>query len=372
MKHDGAGGAYDGRFAADDARFARDEVPLRGAEFIGTEGAVIGAKGAVIAAAPGRSCPPHYGYSPRVFARAAEIETDALYVIGGLYGNPLALDAIEAMAAAEPIAPRLVFNGDFHWFDASETDFAAIQRRVLAHTALRGNVETEIASDDAAAGCGCAYPESVPDDDVERSNSILSRLREVATRVPMARERLGVLPMHAVAQVGALRVGLVHGDAWSLAGWRFAHDSLHGAAQDDALRLKLGAAFALGAVDGYACSHTCAPALALFGESGADRFIINNGAAGMANFAGATFGVITRIGCRALPQALQAQRLYGMHERGVWIDAIKVEFDADAWLAHFDALWPAGSAAALSYRQRIAQGPAFSIDNALGRAAARC
>lgn len=321
---------------------------------------------------PGRSCPPHYGYSPRVFARAAEIETDALYVIGGLYGNPLALDAIEAMAAAEPIAPRLVFNGDFHWFDASETDFAAIQRRVLAHTALRGNVETEIASDDAAAGCGCAYPESVPDDDVERSNAILGRLRDVATRVPMAREQLGALPMHAVAQVGALRVGLVHGDAWSLAGWRFAHDSLHGAAQDDALRLKLGAAFALGAVDGYACSHTCAPALALFGESGADRFIINNGAAGMANFAGATFGVITRIGCRALPQALQAQRLYGMHERGVWIDAIKVEFDADTWLARFDALWTAGSAAALSYRQRIAQGPAFSIDNALGRAAARC
>jgi hypothetical protein len=56
----------------------------------------------------------------------------------------------------------------------------------------------------------------------------------------------------------------------------------------------------------------------------------------------------------------------------VWVDALAVPFDAAAWLVHFDAIWPAGSAAALSYRLRLAQGPAFTIDAALGRAAAHC
>ncbi|NWG73175.1 MAG: hypothetical protein HXY24_00955, partial [Rubrivivax sp.] len=129
---------------------------------------------------PGRTCPPSYGYSPRVFARPAEITADVLYVVGGLYGNAFALAAIEHLAAQEAVMPSLVFNGDFHWFDADAQHFGEIQRRVLAHIALRGNVETEIASDDDAAGCGCAYPESVPDDDVARSNAILTRLRGVA------------------------------------------------------------------------------------------------------------------------------------------------------------------------------------------------
>jgi hypothetical protein len=322
---------------------------------------------------PGRTCPPHYGYSPRVFARAADLEADTLYVIGGLYGNVLALDVIEGMAAQERGVAHLVFNGDFHWFDAEPRLFAEVQRRVLARTALRGNVETELAGDDDAAGCGCAYPESVPDDDVARSNAILARLRAVAAAAGAeTRDALAALPMHAVAAVGGLRVGIVHGDAWSLAGWRFAHDALHAAQADETQRLRLTHAFELGAVDGFACSHTCAPALACLANASGDRFVINNGAAGMANFQDSTFGVITRIGTRAVPAALEAQRLYGLHERGVWIDALAVRFDAPAWLERFDAVWPAGSDAAASYRARLAHGPAFSRDAALGRVAAHC
>ena len=183
--------------------------------------------------APGRSCPPSYAYSPRIFARPADVTADVLYVIGGLYGNAFALDAIERLAAHESIAPSLVFNGDFHWFDADPGHFDEIQRRVLACTALRGNVETEVASDDDAAGCGCAYPESVPDDDVARSNAILARLRDVAAQVAGSQAALKDLAMHAVAQVGGARIAIVHGDAWSLAGWRFAHDRLHGSASAD-------------------------------------------------------------------------------------------------------------------------------------------
>jgi hypothetical protein len=332
-----------------------------------------GGAAALARTAPGRSCPPHYGYSPRVFARAADLDADTLYVIGGLYGNVVALDAIEQMATYERGSAQLVFNGDFHWFDAEPRLFAEVQRRVLAHTALRGNVETEIAADDGAAGCGCAYPESVPDEDVVRSNAILAQLRAVAAGLAAdPRPALAALPMHAVAQVGALRIGLVHGDAWSLAGWRFAHDALHAAPLDAAQQLRLAHAFELGAVDGFACSHTCAPALACVGTPRGDRFVINNGAAGMANFAGSTSGVITRIATRALPASLQPQRLYGLHERGVWIDAVAVPFDAAAWLACFDAIWPTGTAAALSYRARLARGPAFTVDAALGRVAAHC
>lgn len=308
---------------------------------------------------PGRACPPHYGYSPRVFARAPEIVADTLYAIGGLYGNPYALDAIDAMAAAEPVPPTRVFNGDFHWFDAEPALFGSIQRRVLGHVALRGNVETEIASDDNSAGCGCAYPESVPDDDVARSNAILARLRDVARALPAARAALGELPMHAVARVGDARIGIVHGDAWALAGWRFSHDSLH----DEAREAQLAGALALGAVDGFACSHTCLPALKAF-ERG---FVINNGAAGMANFAGTTFGVLTRISTRAAPRALERLRLYGLADECCFVDALKVEFDLPEWLARFDAIWPAGSPAAASYRRRIVEGPAFTIDQALGR-----
>lgn len=323
------------------------------------------------ACAPGRICPPSYGYSPRDLARPAQFTTDVLYVIGGLYGNALALDTIDAMAAEETVVPLRVFNGDFHWFDAEAAEFAAIQRRVLQHVALRGNVETELAGNDDAAGCGCAYPESVPDDDVARSNAILQRLRGVAqaaeATLPRARTALAELPMHAVAQVGGTRIGIVHGDAWSLAGWRFAHDRLHADDTED-----VDAALSLAALDGFACTHTCAPAL----KATARGFVVNNGSAGMANFEGTTCGVITRIATRALPPALEPLRLYGLNdwigERPCVVDALKVEFDMAAWLQRFDAMWPAGSAAAVSYRHRIVAGPAFAVTHALGRAEAAC
>jgi hypothetical protein len=307
--------------------------------------------------APGRTCPPHYGYSPRVFARAADFAEDTIYVAGGLYGNAFALDAIERLAAQEPVAPRLVYNGDYHWFDADPALFAEIERRVHAqrNVALRGNVETELASRDPAAGCGCAYPESVPDDDVARSNAILERLRSVASAYGATRAEL---PMHAVVAVGGARIAIVHGDAWSLAGWRFAHDALH----DPAHEPQLNTAFERAAVDGFASSHTCAPALKVLGG----RCVINNGAAGMANFEGATHGVITRVSILAPPGEIARSRLYGIRLADVFFDALRIDFDFAAWLARFDALWDAASPAAVSYRRRIVEGPRFTFAQALG------
>ena len=98
-----------------------------------------------VATAAGRMCPADYRYAPAVFDRPHEFQAETLYVVGGLYGNLAALDAIEKLAAAERGAVEIVFNGDFHWFDADESWFSAVADRVAGHRAIRGNVETEIA-----------------------------------------------------------------------------------------------------------------------------------------------------------------------------------------------------------------------------------
>ena len=307
---------------------------------------------------PGRGCPLAYRYSPRVFDREPGIVAETLYVVGGLYGNVEALDAIQALAAREPGPVALVFNGDFHWFDVADADFARVDDAVLRHAALRGNVETEIAAEDSGAGCGCAYPADVGDAEVARSNQILARLRETARRAAPLRERLGALPMHCVARVGGARVGIVHGDAASLAGWGFAHDRL----DDPGHRRWIEAAFRDARVDAFASTHTCLPALRRF----AGGVVANNGAAGMPNFAGTRYGLLTRIGVRActLPE-----RLYGIEAGGAHVEALRIDYDAERWNARFLAAWPEGSAAHASYHRRLRHGTRFTLAQAAPRAA---
>lgn len=106
----------------------------------------------------GRSCPLAYQYQPEALAQPAQLEADTLYVVGGLYGNPAALQALLERANREPSSPpAIVFNGDFHWLDVDPDDFQAISETVLGHHAIKGNVEAELAAD-ADTGCGCAYP----------------------------------------------------------------------------------------------------------------------------------------------------------------------------------------------------------------------
>jgi hypothetical protein len=209
----------------------------------------------------------------------------------------------------------------------------------------------------------------VPDDDVGRSNEILARLRAVArdaeARNPRLRASLAALPMHLVAQVGGVRVGIVHGDAWALAGWRFAHDALH----DPVREQMLSAVFEQAAVDGFASTHTCLPALKVFDTRLGERFVANNGAAGMPNFADTPGGLLTRIATYPVPRRLEELRRYGAEVAGVFVDALAIPFDTTAWVAEFDRIWPARSAGQISYRRRIVDGPDFSIDDALGRAA---
>jgi hypothetical protein len=308
--------------------------------------------------AAGRVCPVDYTYSPCVFARAPDFSADVLYVVGGLYGNLAALSAIEHMAALERAPVTIVFNGDFHWFDAEPEWFTAIERGVRSHRTLRGNVETEIArAADIGAGCGCAYPENVSAQIVTRSNDILNQLRGATP--DSSRAVLRDLPMHLVAGVGSLRIGIVHGDAAALAGWRFAQDEL----DNPKRRLWLADVRRAAKVDVFASTHTCLAALRDFELPDGRLTIINNGAAGMPNFSGTNFGVITRIAISPSPHA----PLYGLLRDGAHIDALAVEYDRDAFLDRFLARWPKGSPAHASYYQRIVAGPDYSIAQATGR-----
>jgi len=307
-----------------------------------------------VRARPGRMCPMDYRYDPLALDRLPDIAADVLYVAGGLYGNAAALDAIERLREAEDGDVAVVFNGDFHWFDAEPAWFAEIDGRI--GMATRGNVETEIARlHDIGAGCGCAYPESVGDQVVARSNEILADLRAAALAVGTP-SRLAALPMHLMAAVGGARIAIVHGDATTLAGWRFAPDAL----DDPAHRPWLADIRARSRTDVFASTHTCLAALRAFDLPGGRLTVINNGAAGMANFCGTQFGVISRIATRPSPHP----PLYGMACDGVFIDALPVRFDMQAFLDRFLARWPAGSPAHAAYFRRIVEGPDHTIATA--------
>lgn len=302
--------------------------------------------------APGRVCPLRYRYGPEAIAQAPERFAEILYVIGGLYGNLPALDAIEAMARAEAGRVTLCFNGDFNWFNIDDAGFRAINERVLRHDAILGNVEAELGSDSDNAGCGCAYPDQVDQGIVERSNQIHAALKRTAARHSDLLERLEGLPMVARYRVGNARIGVVHGDAESLAGWRFDVSALDDSGQHD-WRVD---AFARAGVDVFASTHTCLPATRFF-EHGGRKVVANNGAAGMPNATGTNFGILTRIAATSSPHP----RLYGQDLQGTRVDAIAIKYDDAAWQECFLKNWPEGSPAWLSYYHRIANGPDYRI-----------
>lgn len=307
---------------------------------------------------PGRSCPVSYRHGARSLGGPAVLKVDTLWVAGGLYGNPEALGRLAELYDAEAGSKALVLNGDFHWFDVFPEEFARIERRASAFIATRGNVETELAAPAAGAGCGCAYPDWVDAATVGRSNRVIERLRATASGFPQALERLARLPMHLVAAVGGERVAVVHGDAESLAGWGFSQEALataHGRAA--ALR-----AFTEAKARVFASSHSCLPVMQQFAGG---EVIANNGAAGMPNFRGTSFGLATRISVRGSARALYASRAAQLY-----VEAVPLDYDAHAWRRRFLAQWPEGSAAFASYHERIRNGPGYRLEQALRREAA--
>ena len=328
----------------------------------------------------GRSCPLHYRYPPAVFAGPASLRAETLYVVGGVYGNCESLRRVFEMKREEERHTggrvELLFNGDFNWFDCDADAFVEINESVLEHVALRGNVEAELDGAGGDNGCGCNYPDSVDAAVVDRSNAIMRRLQAQAAAFPDIRARVAALPMFCSVEIGGQKIGIVHGDAESLAGWGFAYESMP--ALPDEHEAESGHRSSLDAITdifhkaqvaAFASTHTCLPFLQDFSIEGRRRLVINNGAAGLPNFKGSAFGLVTRISSR--PE-VPADSLYGTTQGTVRFDALPVRYDAVAWQKRFLANWPAGSPAHEGYFERIVQGPDFSIEQAirLARAAA--
>ncbi len=386
----------------------------------------------------GRTCPLHYRYQPEIFRSKATLHAETLYVIGGLYGNPDALETILNMKAEEERRGQtvtLLFNGDFNWFNRDAESFEQINRSVLQHFALQGNVEAELSqslekvspteinkteinktetnstetniietnstgpvpqssASNPDAGCGCNYPSYVSQGVVDRSNTIAQELEKQARAFPDIVEGLKALPRTMTVEIGTQRIGVLHGDPESMAGWKFSVEAMEPPDRD--LRTSLGWSkdeenttesqvwdyFQRANVTAFACTHTCLPFAQDFRPSvdfsqheSANqlrdfpnpkqfedrRIVINNGSAGMANFQGTTFGLLTRISVH--PKRPEAS-LYGTSLANLRFDALPIHFDMTRWTNRFLNNWPEGSPAHTSYFGRIQNGPNFWVEQA--------
>jgi hypothetical protein len=160
------------------------------------------------------------------------------------------------------------------------------------------------------------------------------------------------------ASVGALQIGIVHGDACSLAGWGFAQEHLANAVHCRHVEGWFDAA----QVDAFACSHTCLPVFQRIGGGTAPRWVLNNGAAGMPNFRGDGAGLLTRIALRPFDGT---ERRFGVRRGEVFIDAVAIDIDGARWRRRFLWIWPPGSDAHASYFERIERGPDYASAGAL-------
>ncbi|MEU7815575.1 hypothetical protein [Pseudonocardia sp. NPDC049154] len=323
-------------------------------------------------AGPGRVCPVAYRYRPEDLAEPPAFACTTLFVVGGLYGNPHALDAVLARAAAEPAPPEIVFNGDFHYLDVDPDHFRAVEAGVHAHHATQGNVEYALVADDDTVGCGCDYPDYVAEPVVVNSNLVVEQLRaSPALKDDAVRRRLAELPRHLTVLVGDHRVGIVHGDPESLAGWRLALEALDPPDRD----ARAHASFAgptttaeqvvdwcrRAEVDALCCTHTGLPYAQDHPHAGRRLLVANNGCAGLPNFAGTRVGVLTRLSADVRPPG---DSLYGTTLDGLRVDALPVRYDHERWQADFLRSWPPGSPAHDNYATRIEQGTWLTVDHA--------
>ena len=88
--------------------------------------------------------------------------------------------------------------------------------------------------------------------------------------------------------------------------------------------------------------------------------LFNNGAAGMPNFRGTHYGVVTRISTRPARRAL-----YGARIGEAYVEALAVEYDHARWIEKFLANWREGSAGHASYFRRITEGLDYDRTSAM-------
>ncbi len=306
----------------------------------------------------GRACPVDYRIPEDAFKGNPDIECDILYVVGGLYGNPFAAEAIDALVETEhernpKASVKVVLNGDIHWFDKTAENFADIEHRIEGYIPLVGNVEAELRrQDDIGVGCGCAYPECTSDNAVARSNRIHKMLSFALDSNPKLKSSLEERPSTLVAHVSGRRVGITHGDEKLLGGWDNSRERLQDILRQDEVDTFMQNCN----LDVFTTTHTCAPAAIRLARGA----VINNGAAGLPNFADENFGLCVRIATNPREDSLFEYEL-----NGLYIQAIPVRYDHASFVKWFDRLWSPTSAAAISYRSRILNGPDDRIRDSL-------
>eukprot|EP00960_Hanusia_phi_P010039 292849-Hanusia_phi.AAC.2 len=253
------------------------------------------------------ACTITHPSSPKLIARAPVQHAKTLYVVGGMYGNPQALNAIEAMLEEEDSEVAVVFNGDFNFFNAKVEELDGLNRRIFqSYSATAGNIEVSIASEARGSdGCGCDYPSYVSRDVVARSDAIVKQLgQEAGGMDPELLFWLRGLRPFTNFCIGGARVAIMHGDPHSLSGWSLAVENLetspeefrrrHGSQKFPTTTLRDAYDWMRAAnADMFACTHTCLPFAQRIHHGPARSFkaIFNNGSAGMANFSGESFGV---------------------------------------------------------------------------------
>ena len=295
----------------------------------------------------GRNCSLEYILQKNWAADVKMIESDVIYIVGGLYGNRYALEIINKMAHDENA--KVVFNGDMHWFDVEKEDFLKIEELSKDSIKLLGNVEFELLNNTSSLGCGCNYPEDVSDGVVERSNIIHNMMKgnikgdQILNDI---KERSKTL----VLDIFGKKIAITHGDEKSMSGWKCSNENLKLVSR----KKELDNWFKENDIDILATTHTCLPVVYDNGRN----IVINNGAAGMANIQGETFGLFTRIAKNSHKKAI-----YSEYRDGLYVELVKVDFDIEKFKLWFEKVWPDDSPASISYKNRIINGTSLTIED---------
>ena len=295
----------------------------------------------------GRNCSLEYILQKDWAKKSKKLEEEVIYIVGGLYGNRYALEIINKMAHDENA--KIVFNGDMHWFDIEKEDFLKIEELSKDSIKLLGNVEFELLNNTSSLGCGCNYPEDVSDGVVERSNIIHNMMKgnikddQILNDI---KERSKTL----VLDIFGKKIAITHGDEKSMSGWKCSNENLKLGSR----KKELDNWFKENDIDILATTHTCLPVVYYNGRN----IVINNGAAGMANIQGETFGLFTRIAKNS-----HKKTIYSEYRDGLYVELVKVDFDIEKFKLWFEKVWPDDSPASISYKNRIINGTTLTIED---------
>ena len=295
----------------------------------------------------GRNCSLEYILQKDWTKKSEKLEEEAIYIVGGLYGNRYALEIINKMTHDENA--KVVFNGDMHWFDVEKEDFLNIEELSKDSIKLLGNVEFELLNNTSSLGCGCNYPEDVSDGVVERSNVIHNMMKENIKGDQILndiKERSKTLVLDFFGK----KIAITHGDEKSMSGWGCSNENLKLVSR----KKELDNWFKENDIDILATTHTC---LAVVYDNGRN-IVINNGAAGMANIKGETFGLFTRIAKNSHKKAI-----YSEYRDGLYVELVKVDFNIEKFKLWFEKVWPDDSPASISYKNRIINGTSLTIED---------